>query len=174
MFTAREVTEDREKLWRVGTSVKIILFPARQFRIVRGNVRSQLCEALWIVFGNVCQNNSITCAAIQKVQRHCAQHCVRQCALTIVWGIVNCVRQCSMVWYGRKEEVIWKEGGYGLITGDERTDKGRYRAARAAKNGPKQVSQKVSSLQILIWDLGLMMIMRGWPLSRNLGENFVI
>ena len=41
--------------------VKIILFPARQFikfsgivrSIVCGNVRSQLCEALWIVCGNV-------------------------------------------------------------------------------------------------------------------------
>ena len=41
--------------------VRIILFPARQFRkfsgivrsIVCGNVRSQLCEALWIVCGNV-------------------------------------------------------------------------------------------------------------------------
>ena len=133
MFTARGVTEDREKLWKFCRSVKIIPFPARQFRIVRGNVRSQLCEALWIVCGNVCQNNSISCAAIQKVQRHCAQHCVRQCALTIVRGIVNCVRQCSMVWYGRKEEVIWKKGGYGLIRTNERTNKGRYRAARAAK-----------------------------------------
>ena len=76
-----------------------------------------------------CQNNSISCAAIQN--------CARQCALTIVWGIVNCVRQCSMVWYGRKEEVIWKEGGYGLIRTNWLTYKGKYRAARAAKNNNK-------------------------------------
>ena len=43
---------------------------------------------LYIEYGGY--NNSISCAAIQKVQRHCAQHCVRQCALTIVRGIVNC------------------------------------------------------------------------------------
>ena len=157
MFTAREVTEDREKLWRVGIYTKIIPFPARQFRKFSGIVRSQLCQtlcahncvrhcALTIVCGIVrsqlctafythnCVRHcalTIVCGIVhsQLCAALCAHNCVRQCALTIVCGIVNCVWQCSMVWYGSKEEVIWKEGGYGLIRTDwltdALTDKGR-------------------------------------------------
>ena len=36
-----------------------------------------------------------------------------------LWEALWIVRQCSMVWYGRKEEVIWKKGGYGLITWED-------------------------------------------------------
>ena len=41
------------------------------------------------------------------------------------------------------EEVIWKEGGYGLITADELTDKGRYGAALGQLKGQKKTSFRI-------------------------------
>ena len=64
MFAARTVTDDREKLCKVGACVQIIPFPARQFRKFSGIVRVILWASL--------------CAAL------CAHNCVRQCTLMIV------------------------------------------------------------------------------------------
>ena len=47
MFAARAVTDDREKLWKVGECVQIIPFPVRQWRKFSGNVRVILCAALY-------------------------------------------------------------------------------------------------------------------------------
>ena len=60
MFAARAVTDDREKLWKVGECVQIIPFPARQWRKFSGNVRVILCALL--------------CAALYAHDgvRHCA------------------------------------------------------------------------------------------------------
>ena len=46
MFAARAVTDDREKLWKVGGCVQIIPFPVRQLRKFSGNVRVILCASL--------------------------------------------------------------------------------------------------------------------------------
>ena len=49
--------------------------------------------------------------------------------------IVNRVWQYSMVWYGMKEEVIRKEGGYGLITAHYLTKVGIELLAASLKRG---------------------------------------
>ena len=76
------------------------------------------------------------------MQSHIGCNCAWHCELCAALCAHNCRKRLwsdhkgrGYVIIERKEEVIWKEGGYGLITDDERTYKGRLRAARAAKKG---------------------------------------
>ena len=75
MFAARKVTDDREKLWKVGVCVQIIPFPAQQWRKFSGNVHVILCASL--------------CAALYLYAHDGVRHCAWQSKDDLGWyGLV--------------------------------------------------------------------------------------
>ena len=85
----------------------------------------------------MCQNNSISCAAIEKVQRQCACHlmCIIVCGIVRSWW---CAALCLAK--QRRLRLVWIE--YSEWLTDWLNQVGRYRAARAAKKKKQKYWKK--------------------------------